>query len=97
MINTLNCKNCGEVEFHLKKTTLHLTAYCDKCKAYIKHMPQSKFSEKTLYFGKYAGTKISDMWDEEQLSYLKWLKEQSFVKQDLHIAIMQHLFNANQL
>ena len=43
------------------------TATCNGCGKYIKNIP---YSEPTLYFGKYAQTKISEIND---LGYLEWL------------------------
>jgi uncharacterized protein (DUF3820 family) len=94
MKEELICKICGPTdEFLIKQSGPHLTAYCEKCNSYIKHLPKSKITEKILPFGKYIGTKISEMWDEEQINYLRWLVEQDFLKQDLRNAVGQHLFN----
>lgn len=94
MKEELICKHCGPTdEFLIKQSGPHLTAYCEKCNGYIKHLPKSKTTEKLLPFGKYIGTKICDMWDEEQINYLRWLVEQDFLKQDLRSAVGQHLFN----
>lgn len=94
------CKVCKSVDdFNIKKAGPHKTAYCNFCGAYIKHLPKPKtnVTDVTLFFGKYAGSKICDMFDEEEINYLKWLQEQDFVKENLICAIGTHLHNIGKL
>jgi uncharacterized protein (DUF3820 family) len=93
-MNDLKCEYCGSTnEFIIKPNGLILSAYCEKCNNLLENIRESKITKRIIPFGKYAGTKISEMWDEEQINYLRWLVEQDFLKQDLFIAISQHLFN----
>jgi hypothetical protein len=36
----LNCRHCGPVTFYTEKVPPHLGAYCDKCRDWIKWVPQ---------------------------------------------------------
>jgi uncharacterized protein (DUF3820 family) len=93
-MNDLKCEYCGLTnEFIIKPNGLILSAYCEKCNNLLENIRESKITKRIIPFGKYAGTKICEMWDEEQINYLRWLVEQDFLKQDLFIAISQHLFN----
>lgn len=67
----LICKNCGPTEDYLTRTNgPHTTAYCNKCSAYIKHLPRETDAEPFLYFGKYKNKKVSEVND---LDYLLWM------------------------
>lgn len=88
-MNDIICKKCGSVnDFQQKQSGPHLTAWCNGCGAYIKHLPQQ--NKPTLYFGKYKGREISSMNSEEELRYLKWLSEQD-IKQNLKDNILSQL------
>lgn len=84
------CQNCGSIDdYNERAAGPHISAYCNGCGKYIKHLPQN--TPATLYFGKYRGRLISSMLDIEELRYLEWLTNAGGIKPKLKEAIDAHL------
>ncbi len=88
----LICKSCGTIEIpRVEKTSIHLTAFCHSCGAYIKHLPKST-DDFTLYFGKFKGRNIKSMLDlKEERDYLTWLYSGTILKDSQKKIIALHL------
>jgi hypothetical protein len=64
---SVTCKRCNQSDYREEQRGPHLTAICNICNKYIKHLPQG--GEPTLYFGKYQGKKVSEIMDADYLQY----------------------------
>jgi uncharacterized protein (DUF3820 family) len=67
------------------------TAWCNGCDGFIKNISQG--NPFTFHFGKYKGRLLSDFSSPDDISYLKWMIEQSFCKNTLKNTIQTHLDN----
>ena len=69
MLN-IKCK-CGSTDYRIEKKSIHQTAYCNDCNAYIKHVQKAVEIEFQCTFpiGKYKNTYIHECNDVE---YLEW-------------------------
>jgi hypothetical protein len=85
------CQNCGLVNDYKVIETNHLTAYCNGCNRYIKHLPKPN-KELVIYFGKYKGTALKDFTSKEHVSWLNWalLNTTNFKASDIEL-INKHL------
>jgi len=65
------CTRCGLVnDYKTVRNGNHLSAYCNSCNAYIKHLPQGK--PMIFYFGKYKGRELASLVEKDELAYLQW-------------------------
>jgi hypothetical protein len=84
----LKCIHCDlENEYTVTKNGPHVSAFCNGCGSFIKHIPQDK--PLLLPYGKYKGTPLTDMVTVDQVKYLHWLK--GVAKENLAVKIDQHL------
>ena len=67
------CKHCGEVEAAIRQNSIHHSAYCTVCGAFIKHVPQSETDFK-MPFGKYKGVNASQVVTEDR-RYAEWARD----------------------
>jgi uncharacterized protein (DUF3820 family) len=82
------CNRCGLVnDYTTREAGPHVSAVCNGCDRFIKHIPQDK--PFLLPFGKYKGTPLTDMVTDDQVKYLHWLK--GVAKENLALKIDQHL------
>ena len=89
-MENVTCNKCGAENFYFEeKRGPHLTAICSSCGSYIKHLGQKK--EVVIHFGKYKGTKLSDMKSQDQISWLKWVITVDNVKPGLKDSIKNYL------
>lgn len=89
------CQNCGLCDDYEKRQAgPHVSAYCNGCGKYIKHLPQGK--PVMLHFGKYKGRELSSMLDDESIRYLRWLASEGDIKESLRESIVNHI-NANAI
>ena len=93
---TLDCKQCGAFdEPKVKITSLHHTAYCGNCGAYIKHLPKNRADQDDmiLYIGKYKGRTVSSLISMEEKKYLVWYKHNIKNIKDWQIKVINnHLY-----
>lgn len=88
--HNIKCTKCGSSDYRIELRNIHKTAYCNSCDAYIKNLPQGL--PQKLYFGKFKERLINSMNKKEEISYLKWLLENTKVKPNaLKEAIVSHL------
>lgn len=84
------CQRCRSVNNYTeRKAGPHISAYCNGCGNYIKHLSQDK--PLILYFGKYKGRELSSMSSDDELRYLIWLAQAPDMKQKLKDAINLHI------
>jgi uncharacterized protein (DUF3820 family) len=77
MKKDVSCQKCGSLnDYHTIQKHLHLTAYCNQCKSYIKNLPQG--NPYVMPFGKFKGVLLSDMVSKDQVDYLQWMLKQDF-------------------
>ena len=72
----LTCNHCHYIgKIIIKQNGPHKSAYCQDCGAFIKHVPKdrSNITDFELHFGKYKGTKISEMNTTNRVNYLRWM------------------------
>src|ERR1700753_1675412 len=71
----ITCKRCGLVnDYSQKQAGPHVSAYCNGCGNYIKHLPQNNPVE-TMPFGKYKGRELKSMVSDEEVRYLNWFSQ----------------------
>lgn len=86
----IECQNCGLCDDYTEKESgPHLSAYCNGCGKYIKHLP--KGNPITIYFGKFKGRELASMTDSDEIRYLTWLTNAGNIKPKLKQAIDFHL------
>jgi hypothetical protein len=84
------CQKCGSVnDYTERQAGPHLSAYCNGCGNYLKHLPQGK--PIILYFGKYKDRELSSMTSDEEVRYLIWLSQAPGLKPKLKQAIDSHI------
>lgn len=82
----LICPNCGPTEdYRTEKKSGQNTAWCNKCSAYIKNIPQG---EPAFYVGKYKGKLVSEI---EDMPYLKWALKEMRLSKNIRTAIEQQI------
>jgi uncharacterized protein (DUF3820 family) len=87
----ITCQRCGSVnDYHVVKTELHDTAYCNGCDAYIKHLPKNN-PIVIMPFGKYKGREISSLLSDEELRYVTWMLHNSTANEKIKTALKNHL------
>ena len=86
------CKHCGLVNDYTERPVgPHLSAYCNGCDRFVKHLPQN--IPMMIYFGKYKGRYVSSMHDKDEIQYLEWTLTLSNITEKLRICINKHLNN----
>jgi len=83
------CKHCGEVEAAIRQNSIHHSAYCTVCGAFIKHVPQSETDFK-MPFGKYKGVRASDL-VQTDLNYARWAHQNMDKLSVKYLAILGNL------
>tara|TARA_R110000824_G_scaffold128063_1_gene288795 strand:+ start:42 stop:302 length:261 start_codon:yes stop_codon:yes gene_type:complete len=77
------------VEQVFSNGTIHHRQQCSKCGKFLGYKQKPVLDDYIFYFGKYKGNRL----DEVPESYLKWLLEQNWVKQNLKEAITIKFFS----
>lgn len=86
----ITCQHCGLVnDYRTEKSELHLTAYCNSCGSYIKHLPQNN-PITTMPFGKYKGREIASLSSAEELRYVGWMIDNSTANEKIKTALKLH-------
>lgn len=86
----VQCPKCSSIDYRIEPRGIHQTAFCNKCDAYIKNLPQGKPAQ--LHFGKFSGREIQTMTSFEEVEYLKWMVKKLDIKPNsLKEAIHAHL------
>jgi hypothetical protein len=67
------------VEQKFSNGTVHLRKQCSKCGKFMGYQQKPLKDDFVFYFGKHKGLRL----DQVPLSYLKWLIEQDWVKENL--------------
>jgi uncharacterized protein (DUF3820 family) len=90
MQTNIICPKCKSVDdYYTEQRGIHTTAFCNQCKSYIKNLPQGKPAQ--LFFGKYKDRLISDMTNQDEVGYLKWLLKTDVKPNSLKQAITDYL------
>ena len=80
------------VEQKFKNGTIHLRQECPRCGKFFGYKQKPVDKETFIfYFGKYKGLKLNDVPE----SYLKWLLDQDWVKENLKECITTEFFSPN--
>ena len=88
---SITCHNCGLVDdYETRQAGPHLSAYCNGCGNYIKHLPQNNPVE-LIPFGKYKGRELKSMVSDEEVRYLHWFCQMPDLKPRIKVAIVHHL------
>lgn len=86
------CNSCGPTtDYRTELKSNQLTAYCNKCGAYIKNLPQG---EPAFHVGKYKGKKVSEI---EDMGYLKWTLKEMRLAANMRKAIQKQIDNFENL
>jgi hypothetical protein len=86
----ITCQKCGSVnDYTERQAGPHISAYCNCCDSYIKHLPKDK--PFTLHFGKYKDRELNSMTSDDELKYLIWLSQAPKLKAKLKQAIDEHV------
>lgn len=78
----MNCCSNKELVEKLqtfKNGTNHLRRYCKNCNKFFGFIQQELKDDYILHFGKYKGKKLNEVDD----SYLEWLLNQDFIKENV--------------
>lgn len=90
MEERIQCPKCSSISYKIEDRGVHKTAFCDKCGAYIKNIPQGL--PQKLYFGKYKDREVSSMTSIDEVKYLKWLIQNTEIKSNsLREAILKQI------
>lgn len=82
----ITCGKCGSVnDYRTENKAIQVTAFCNKCGAYIKNIPQG---EPSFYVGKYKGKKVSEI---EDMGYLKWALKDMRMSANMRAAIEKRI------
>lgn len=82
----ITCGKCGSVnDYRTENKATQVTAFCNKCGAYIKNIPQG---EPAFYVGKYKGKKVSEI---EDMGYLKWALKEMKMSANMRAAIEKRI------
>lgn len=87
----ITCQKCGNVnDYRTVNAGPHISAYCNCCNSYIKHLPKNK--PLVFYFGKFKGMALKDMVLPEHVSWLNWfLNNATNCTENMRLEIKKHL------
>jgi hypothetical protein len=87
----ITCQRCGLVnDYTPRNAGPHISAYCNGCGNYIKHLPQNNPVE-LMPFGKYKGRELKTLTSSEEVRYLQWFIQMPDLKPRIKEAIEKHL------
>lgn len=88
----LICRNCGPTtDYRTEMKSGQNTAFCNKCDAYIKNIPQG---EPAFHVGKYKDKKVNEI---EDMGYLKWALKEMKLSANMRNAIEKQIANFENL
>lgn len=89
VLEPIVCRKCGtEDNYRVEIKAHNQVAYCKGCGLFIKNIP---YTEPTFYFGRYKGSKVSDLDSKEDLQWLEWCLKTVNVTQRMRDAISEQI------
>jgi uncharacterized protein (DUF3820 family) len=82
----LEIKNVEKLQI-FKNGTKHLRLECGECGKFLGYKQQPLNNNSILHFGKYKGSSIKEI----PRSYLEWLTQSDWIKNNLKEAIIKYL------